>query len=256
MRILTSHLLRFKVSMCNPGFWNWGTCWNKFWVLVNIMLQMLSIEFRLYYTYKNYILQLYMCTGQRLCVWQLRYEQLHVENHQIHSKESFASSLSFLENMAKLCWFRQPLFQCSVIMRVGLAHVFYQPYLSGPRVCLHVGLISVPWSPFLFLHLLHSSLLSVCLYRPWRFAAHWLCVFPWVSVLGFFFPYPDYWTCLSLCLLPSDFGGKRCMAVIFVFSDLLSIVFVLCMKFDGGVWITFWMIFCRCEGGCKLQFCQ
>lgn len=69
-----------------------------------------------------------------------------------------------------------------------------------------------------------------------------LCISPWFLVLGFLFPYPDYWTCLCLC--PSDFGWNSCMAMICI----SSIVYVLCMKFDRGVWITFRMIFLRHDG--------
>lgn len=102
---------------------------------------------------------------------RLRHEHLYLENHQIHSKESFGRSFPFLANMMKLCWFRQPLFQCSVIMRGGLVHVFIQPGLSGPELaCMWA---SLPCRDLLhscfFLHSTHHC--SLCLCWPWRFAA-------------------------------------------------------------------------------------
>lgn len=164
-----------------------------------------------------------MCSGiATLCLEvcaRLRHEHMYLENHQIHSKESFGSSFSFLANMMKLCWFRQPLFQCSVIMRGGLVHVFFQPGLSGPELaCMWA---SLPCHGLLhscfFLHSAHHC--SLCLCWPWRFA--FILRFSLVFGAGFSLP----------------------------LSWLLDVSLFILLIPDGTVvwpWFVFWVLYMYC----------
>ncbi len=97
-----------------------------------------------------------MCTGQRPC----EHEHLLLENQKIHSKESFGSSFS-----SRRTWWSSAGLAAVVSVQFhheGWVGACFLPARSlWPWACLHVGLISVPWSPFPFLHLLHSSPLSV-----------------------------------------------------------------------------------------------
>lgn len=109
-----------------------------------------------------------------------------------------------------------------------------------PWACLHVGLITMPWSPpFLFLPPFNSSLLSVsvltlalCLNSAFLHG-FWCWVFS-----------SPILTTGRVSVYPSDFWWNSSIAMICI----SSIVYVLCMKFDRGVWITFRMIFCRPDG--------
>lgn len=175
-----------------------------------------------------------MCSGiATLCLEvfaRLRHEHLYLENHQIHSKESFGSSFSSLAILMKLCWFRQPLFQCSVIMRGGLVHVFFQPGLSGPELaCMWASLpcLDLLHSCF-FLHSTHHC--SLCLCWPWRFA--FILHFSMDLVLGFLFPYPDYWTCLCLSiwfrmeqLYGHDLYFEYCICIVWSLIEVFGLPF-------------------------------
>ncbi len=148
----------------------------------------------------------------------------------------------------KLCWFGSCCFSAVSSWGGWVGACFLPARSLRPWACLHVGLISVLWSSFPFLHVLHLSLFSACLYWLWCIAAHLLHGFLcWVSsspilTTGHVSVYVRF-------LLIFEGNGVWPW---FVFPNLSSIVYVLCMKFDRGVWITFWMIFCRFEESCKL----
>ncbi len=147
-----------------------------------------------------------MCTGQR----HFEHEHFLLENQKIHSKERFWK-LFFLENMMKLCWFGSCCFSAVSSWGGWVGACFLPARSLRPWACLHVGLISVLWTSFPFLS---STPLITVLCMSVLTLVHCRSFTPWFSVLGFLFPYPDYWTCLCLCPLPSDFGGKWCMAMI------------------------------------------
>lgn len=65
-------------------------------------------------------------------------------------------------NEALLVW--QPLFQCSVIMRGGLAHVFFQPGLSGPELaCMWASFLCCDRHSRFFIYSTHHCSLHVCI---------------------------------------------------------------------------------------------
>uniref|UniRef100_A0A672QF75 Afadin n=1 Tax=Sinocyclocheilus grahami TaxID=75366 RepID=A0A672QF75_SINGR len=93
---------------------------------------------------------------QRPC----EYEHLLLENQQMQALE--ALFLLGEHDEAMLVW--QPLFQCSVIMRGGLAHAFFQPGLSGPELaCMWASFLCHDHHSGFFIYSTHHCSLRVCI---------------------------------------------------------------------------------------------
>ncbi len=100
-----------------------------------------------------------MCTGQR----HFEHEHFLLENQKIHSKERFGSSFSWRT------WWSSAGLAAVVSVQChheggGLAHVFFQPGLSGPELaCMWTSFLCCERHSRFFIYSTHHCSLHVCI---------------------------------------------------------------------------------------------